>query len=56
MALKLDDFIDKKKDGSSILDLAKTRISTKEEFDKAFEKVPDFKIKPEKVRVCGESF
>ncbi|CAG0895634.1 unnamed protein product [Cyprideis torosa] len=50
MALRLEDFIDKKKEGPSILDLSKTKISSREEFDKAFDKVPDFKIKPEKIR------
>jgi len=49
MALKLDDLLSKKKGPSQILDLSKIKIKTKEEFDKYFDKVPEFKIRPEKV-------
>lgn len=47
---KLDDFLSKKKDTAPILDLSKTVVNTKEEFKKLLEKVPDYKIKAEKVR------
>lgn len=49
MAFKLDDFLSKKKEPAQVLDLSKVKIATKEEFKKYFDKVPEFKIKPEKV-------
>ncbi|XP_030765910.1 uncharacterized protein LOC115889950 [Sitophilus oryzae] len=48
---KLDDFLSKKKETTPILDLSKTTCNSKEEFRRLLEKVPDFKIKPEKVSV-----
>ncbi|KAL1465611.1 hypothetical protein WDU94_005166 [Cyamophila willieti] len=50
MALKLDDLISKKKDSLQILDLSKSIVNSKEELRRLLEKVPEFKIKPEKVR------
>ncbi|CAG7824235.1 unnamed protein product, partial [Allacma fusca] len=51
MALKLEDLLNKKKEpGSSILDLSKIKIKSKEEFEKYYDKIPEFKIRPEKVR------
>ena len=51
MALKLEDLLNKKKEpGSSILDLSKFKIKTKEEFEKYYDKIPEFKIRPEKVK------
>uniref|UniRef100_A0A8D8ZDX3 Uncharacterized protein n=1 Tax=Cacopsylla melanoneura TaxID=428564 RepID=A0A8D8ZDX3_9HEMI len=49
MAL-LDDLISKKKDSLQILDLSKSIVNSKEELRRLLEKVPEFKIKPEKVR------
>lgn len=49
MALKLDDLISKKKEVVQILDLSKAIAHNQEEFKKIMEKVPEFKIKPEKV-------
>lgn len=46
---KLDDFLSKKKETTPILDLSKTTANSKEEFRKLLEKVPDFKIRPERV-------
>lgn len=46
-----DDFLGKKKEVAPILDLSKSIINSQEDFKKLFEKVPDFKIKPEKVKV-----
>lgn len=46
---KLDDFLVKKKETAPILDLSKTLANSKEELRRLLEKVPDFKIKPEKV-------
>lgn len=51
MALKLDDLISKKKDSLQILDLSKSIVNSKEELRRLLEKVPEFKIKPEKVRI-----
>ncbi|XP_037084795.1 uncharacterized protein LOC119105435 [Pollicipes pollicipes] len=52
MAFKLDDILNEKKGPPPALDLSKARMQTKEDFDKVFEKVPDSKIKPEKVRLA----
>lgn len=46
----MDDFLGKKKETAPILDLSKVRIETKEEFRKIWDKVPDFKMKQEKIR------
>lgn len=47
---KLDDFLGKKKETAPILDLSKARPNTKEEFRRLWDKVPDFKMKQEKIR------
>lgn len=50
MALKLDDLLSKKKDPhQQILDLSKVRVRNQEEFEKYFDKIPEYKIRPEKV-------
>lgn len=46
---KLDDFLTKKKENAPILDLSRTVATTNEEFRRMLEKVPDFKMKVEKV-------
>nr|XP_023023917.1 uncharacterized protein LOC111512056 [Leptinotarsa decemlineata] len=46
---KLDDFLNKKKETAPILDLSKTVANSKEEFRRLLEKVPDFKMKAERV-------
>lgn len=48
---KLDDFLGKKKETAPILDLSKSVANNQEEFKRLFEKVPDFKIKAEKVQI-----
>ncbi|BET02953.1 Hypothetical protein NTJ_15771 [Nesidiocoris tenuis] len=50
MALKLDDLIGKKKEVAQVLDLSKATANNAEEFKKLIEKVPEFKIKPEKLK------
>uniref|UniRef100_T1H6G5 Uncharacterized protein n=1 Tax=Megaselia scalaris TaxID=36166 RepID=T1H6G5_MEGSC len=47
---KLDDLLSKKKTAVPVLDLSKTIIQSKEEFKRVMEKVPDFKMRPVKVR------
>lgn len=47
---KLDDLFGKKKDVQQVLDLSKTTATSKEDFKRMMEKVPDFKIRPVKVR------
>ncbi|KRT78676.1 hypothetical protein AMK59_8271 [Oryctes borbonicus] len=47
---KLDDFLSKKKDTAPILDLSRAIVKTKEDFKRLLEKVPDYKIKAEKVK------
>jgi hypothetical protein len=49
MAFKLEELINKKKEPSQILDLSKVKIKSKEEFEKYYDKIPEFKIRPEKV-------
>lgn len=48
---KLDDFLGKKKETAPILDLSKVVANSKEEFRRLYDKVPDYKIKAEKVRI-----
>lgn len=48
---KLDDFLTKKKESITILDLSKAVANSKEEFRRLYDKVPEFKTKPEKIRV-----
>lgn len=50
MALKLDELLTKKKEPVQILDLSRNTANSKEELKKLLEKVPDFKIKMEKVK------
>lgn len=40
-----DDFLQKKKENGSILDLSKTTCNSKEDLRKLLDKVPDFKIR-----------
>ena len=49
MPFFLDDILNEKKGPPPALDLSKARMPTREDFDKVFEKVPDYKIKPGKV-------
>ena len=49
MSLKLDDLIGKKKESIQVLDLSKATANNADEFKRLMEKVPDFKMKPEKV-------
>ncbi|KAJ8924857.1 hypothetical protein NQ315_001012 [Exocentrus adspersus] len=46
---KLDDFLSKKKETAPILDLSKTTANSKEELKRLLEKIPDFKIKPDRL-------
>lgn len=50
---KLEDILNKKKAPPQILDLANIKIESEEEFKSILEKIPDYKIKPE--RVCMSS-
>jgi hypothetical protein len=47
---KFEDIFSKKKEVQQVLDLSKSTANTKEDFKKLMEKVPDFKIRPVKVR------
>jgi len=47
---QLEDILNKKKPPPQILDLHGLKIDTEDEFRKAIEKIPDYKIKAEKVR------
>jgi len=48
-ALKLDDLLGKKKEAPQVLDLSQSTVQSKEEFYKLLDKVPEYKIRPEKV-------
>ncbi|XP_039285554.1 micronuclear linker histone polyprotein-like [Nilaparvata lugens] len=50
MAIKLDDFLSKKKEVAPILDLSKCTANSKEELKKLLEKVPEFRTRPEKIK------
>ncbi|XP_066156897.1 uncharacterized protein [Euwallacea fornicatus] len=45
----VDDLLSKKKEVAPILDLSRATCNSKEEMRRLLEKIPDFKIKPEKV-------
>ena len=47
---KLEDILNKKKAPPQILDLANMKIETEEDFKNVIEKIPDYRIKPERVR------
>lgn len=47
---KFEDLFGKKKEAVPVLDLSRTTATNKDEFKKLMEKVPDFKIRPVKVR------
>ena len=49
MALKLDDLLSKKREPVQILDLSKSFVDNYEELKKMMEKVPEYKIKMDKV-------
>lgn len=49
MASQIEEFLAKKKEQTTLLDLHNCTANSKEELRKLIEKVPEFKIKPEKV-------
>lgn len=49
MGSQIDEFLAKKKEQTTLLDLHNCTANSKEELRKLVEKVPEFKIKPEKV-------
>lgn len=51
-ALALDDLMDKKKEPPPILDLSQSIVNSKEELDQLLARVPEYKIRPEKVLYC----
>ena len=46
---QLEDILNKQKAPPQILDLANIKIETAEEYKATIEKIPDYKIKPERV-------
>ena len=46
---QLEDILNKQKAPPQILDLANIKIETEEEYRCTLEKIPDYKIKPERV-------
>lgn len=55
-ALKLDDLLGKKKEALQVLDLSRSTVQSKEEFDKLLDKVPEYKIRPEKASITLKDF
>ena len=53
---KLEDILNKKKAPPQILDLANTKIETQDDFNSVMEKIPDYRIKPERVSIVTISF
>lgn len=47
---KLDDLLGKKKEIVPVLDLSKTIAHTKEEYKRLQERIPDYKMRPIKVK------
>ncbi|KAK6634162.1 hypothetical protein RUM44_004770 [Polyplax serrata] len=47
--IKLDDFLSKKKEPAQVLDLSKVKITSKDDFKRYFDKIPECKVKPEKI-------
>ena len=54
--LKLDDLLGKKKEALQVLDLSRSTVQSKEEFDRLLDKVPEYKIRPEKVGLTLKDF
>ncbi len=46
---KLEDILNKKNAPPQILDLANIKIESEEDFKAVIEKIPDYRIKPERV-------
>ena len=46
---KLEDILNKQKAQPQILDLTNVKIESEEDFKNVIEKIPDYKIKPERV-------
>jgi hypothetical protein len=53
---KLEDILNKQKAPPQILDLANIKIETEEEFKNVIEKIPDYRIKPERVSLLFLAF
>ncbi|CAG0912270.1 unnamed protein product [Notodromas monacha] len=51
MAVRLEIDAEKKKDPNQAIDLSKCNLHSRKEFDRAVERIPDLKIKDEKVRL-----
>ncbi|XP_049957143.1 uncharacterized protein LOC126473858 [Schistocerca serialis cubense] len=48
--IKLDDLLGKKKEAPQVLDLSRSVVQSKEDMRKLMDRVPEYKIRPEKVR------
>ena len=48
---KLEDILNKQKAQPQILDLTNVKIESEEDFKNVIEKIPDYKIKPERVSI-----
>ena len=52
---KLEDILNKQKAPPQILDLVHVKIDTEEEYKNVIEKIPDYKIKPERVSLIWKA-
>lgn len=50
MSIKLEDLLNERKGPAPVLDLFRAPVSARQDFEAALAKVPEYKIKPEKVR------
>jgi hypothetical protein len=50
---KLEDILNKQKAPPQILDLVAIKIETEEEYKAVIEKIPDYKIRPERVSLLN---
>ena len=53
---KLEDILNKQKAPPQILDLVHVKIDTEEEYKNVIEKIPDYKIKPERVSLIWKAY
>lgn len=51
MSIKLDDLLNEKKGPAPVLDLFNAPLTSRTDFEAALAKVPEYKIKPEKVTI-----
>jgi hypothetical protein len=54
--IKLEDLLGKKKEAPQVLDLSHSIVQSREEFQRLLDKVPEYKIRPEKVSCFRKNY